>query len=235
MNTKLSSKKIVKSEIGSRIKLTRGKNTQKEFAEKLSFSSSYLSEVESGKTKPSLEMLLKISQITNYSLHWLLTGQGPLFIEATELMVREDSAFYEVLDGFTVISNLALEDEAGMEVQGIEQGGAERYAFRRQWLRSKGKVEDLVLIEARGDSMDPTIADGDVVLIDRSKKQVVVGNMYALRSKNAVMAKRLQPIGAARIKVMSDNKLYDSYEIDLEAGDIEIIGQVIWIGREVVR
>jgi phage repressor protein C with HTH and peptisase S24 domain len=150
-------------------------------------------------------------------------------------MVREDSAFYGVLDGFTVIPNLALEDEAGMEVQGIEQGGAERYAFRRQWLRSKGKVEDLVLIEARGDSMDPTIADGDVVLIDRSKKQVVVGNMYALRTKNAVMVKRLQPIGAARIKVMSDNKLYDSYEIDLESGDIEIIGQVIWIGREVVR
>jgi len=235
MNTKLSSKKIVKSEIGSRIRRTRGKNTQKEFAKNLAFSTSYLSEVESGKTKPSLEMLLKISQITNYSLHWLLTGQGPLFIEATESMVREDSAFYGVLDGFTVISNLALEDEAGMEVQGIEQGGAERYAFRRQWLHSKGKVEDLVLIEARGDSMDPTIADGDVVLIDRSKKQVVVGNMYALRTKNAVMVKRLQPIGAARIKVMSDNKLYDSYEIDLESGDIKIIGQVIWIGREVVR
>lgn len=235
MNTKLSSKKIVKSEIGSRIKRTRDKNTQKEFAKNLSFSTSYLSEVESGKTKPSLELLLKISQITNYSLHWLLTGEGPLFIGATESMVKEDSAFYGVLDGFTVIPNLALEDEAGMEVQGIEQGGAERYAFRRQWLRSKGKVEDLVLIEARGDSMDPTIADGDVVLIDRSKKQVVVGNMYALRTKNAVMVKRLQPIGAARIKVMSDNKLYDSYEINLESGDTEIIGQVIWIGREVVR
>ncbi len=235
MHTKLSSKKIVKSEIGSRIKRTRGKNTQKEFSKNLDFSTSYLSEVESGKTKPSLEMLLKISQITNYSLHWLLTGQGPLFIGATESMVKENSAFYGVLDGFTVIPNLALEEEAGMEVQGNEQGGAERYAFRRQWLRSKGKVEDLVLIEARGDSMDPTIADGDVVLIDRSKKQVVVGNMYSLRTKNAVMVKRLQSIGAARIKVMSDNKLYDSYEIDLESGDIEIIGQVIWIGREVVR
>jgi phage repressor protein C with HTH and peptisase S24 domain len=34
---------------------------------------------------------------------------------------------------------------------------------------------------------------------------------------------------------MSDNKLYDSYEIDLESGDIEILGQVIWIGKELVK
>jgi phage repressor protein C with HTH and peptisase S24 domain len=230
MNAKLSSKKIVKSEIG-----TRGKDTQKEFAKTLGFSSSYISEVESGKTKPSLELLLKISQITKHSLHWLLTGEGPLFIEATASMVREDSAFYGALGEFTFVPKLLLEDETGIEVKRIEEGARERYAFRRMWLNSKGNVEDLVLLEVRGDSMDPTITDGDAVLIDCSKKQVLAGSMYALRFKNAVMVRRLQPIGAARIKVMSDNKLYDSYEIDLETGHIEIIGQVIWIGREVVR
>ncbi|MCJ7664920.1 MAG: hypothetical protein MUO24_11860 [Desulfobacterales bacterium] len=150
-------------------------------------------------------------------------------------MVREDPAFYGMPGEFTVVPEVVLEDGAGMGVKGIEQGARERYAFRRQWLSSKGNVKDLVLMEVRGDSMDPTITDGDAVLIDCSKKQVVVGNMYALRTKNAVMVKRLQPIGAARIKVMSDNKLYDSYEIDLETGDIEIIGQVIWIGRELVK
>ena len=176
-----------------------------------------------------------ISQITNYSLHWLLTGQGPLFIEAAESMVREDSASYGALGEFTLVPRLTFEDETGMDVKGIEEGERDRYAFRRQWLQSKGKIEDIVLIEARGDSMDPTIADGDVVLINGAKKKVIDGTLYALRTQNAVMVKRLQPIGAARIKVMSDNKLYDSYEIDLESGDIEIIGQVVWIGREVVR
>ncbi len=235
MNTKLSSKKIVKIEIGNRIRRSRGNATQKEFAKKLVFSSSYLSEVESGKTKPSLELLLKISQITNCSLHWLLTGQGPMFSEAAESMVRETSASYGALGEFALVPRLTLEDETSMDVKGIEAGGRDRYAFRPQWLDSKGKVEDLVLIEARGDSMDPTIADGDAVLINCAKKKVIDGNMYALRTKNAVMIKRLQPIGAGRIKVMSDNKLYDSYEIEREGGDIEIIGQVIWIGREVAR
>lgn len=231
----MSSKKIAKSEIGIRIKRARDKDTQKEFAKRLVFSASYLSEVESGKTKPSLELLLRISQITNFSLHWLLTGEGSMLIEHAESMVREGSAFYGAPGGFTVMPRLDLEDEAGMEAQGIEQGKEERYAFQRQWLHSKGKVEDLVLIEARGDSMDPTIADGDAVLINCAKKKVIGGHMYALRTQNVVMVKRLQPIGAARIKVMSDNKLYDSYEIDLESGDIEILGQVIWIGRELVK
>jgi phage repressor protein C with HTH and peptisase S24 domain len=235
MNTKLSSKNIVKSEIGNRIRHTRGRETQKEFAKTLGFSASYISEIESGKTKPSLDLLLKISNITNYSLHWLITGQGPVLIEPSESLVRENQAFYGALGEFSIVPRLALDNEAGRKAEGIEKGTRERYAFRRAWLTAKGNVEDLVLLEVRGDSMDPTITDGDAVLIDCSKKQVVVGNMYALRAKNAVMVKRLQPIGAGRIRVMSDNKLYDSYEIDLAVGDIEILGQVVWIGREVVR
>jgi phage repressor protein C with HTH and peptisase S24 domain len=231
----LSSKKIAKGEIGSRIKRARGNDTQREFAKKLYFSSSYLSEVESGKTKPSLELLLMISEITKCSLHWLLTGQGPLFIEAAESRVKEDSASYGALSEFTLVRRLTSDDEASMDVTGIEEGGGVRYAFRRQWLQLKGSVDELVLIEARGDSMDPTIADGDMVLINCAQKKVIGGTLYALRTQNAVMVKRLQPMGAARIQVMSDNKLYDSYEIDLDIGDIEIIGQVVWIGREVVR
>jgi phage repressor protein C with HTH and peptisase S24 domain len=235
MNTKLSSKNIVKSEVGNRIRRTRGRETQKEFAKTLGFSASYISEIESGKTKPSLDLLLKISNITNYSLHWLITGQGPLLIEPSESMVREGQAFYGTRGEFCVVPRLALDNEAGREAEDIEKGVRERYAFRRAWLTAKGTLEDLVLLEVKGDSMDPTVTDGDAVLIDCSKKQVVVGNMYALRAKNLVMVKRLQPIGAGRIRVMSDNKLYDSYEIDLATGDIEIIGQVIWIGRELAK
>jgi phage repressor protein C with HTH and peptisase S24 domain len=235
MNTNLSSKKFVNIEIGNRIKHARGKDTQREFAKILGFSSSYLSEVESSKTKPSLELLMRISQITNYSLHWLLTGKGPMFLDPSEFMVKENSASYGELGTFALIPQAALEGGIGTEGKGVEGGVEGKYAFRRTWLQSKGNFEDFILFEVKGDSMDPTITDGDVVIIDRSKKQVVVGNIYALRTENAVMVKRLQPMDANHIKAMSDNKLYESYEIDLGKGDIEIIGQVIWIGRELVK
>jgi phage repressor protein C with HTH and peptisase S24 domain len=231
----LSSKKIVKSETGSRIRQVRGQGSQKEFAKILGFSSSYLSEVESGKTKPSLELLMNISYITNYSLHWLVTGEGPMHLEPSKGMVKEHAASYGERGEFALIPLIALERERGIERGGVETTPEEKYAFRRTWLQSKGALENFFLFAVRGDSMDPTITDGDFVLIDRSQKKVVVGNIYAFRIENAIMVKRLQPMGERRIKVMSDNKLYESYELDLGTGDIEIIGQIIWIGRELVK
>jgi phage repressor protein C with HTH and peptisase S24 domain len=235
VKTNLSSKKIVKSEIGNRVKQVRGKDTQKEFSKILGFSSSYLSEVESGKTKPSLELLMRISQITNYSLHWLLTGEGPMLLEHSEAMVKEHLASYGELDDFTLIPVVALESDRVIAREAIKASAKGKYAFRRTWLQSKGNLKNFVLFAVRSDSMDPTITDGDFVLINRSQKEVVVGNIYALRIENAVMVNRLQPMGDRRIKVMSDNKLYESYELDFGTGDIEIIGQVIWIGRELVK
>jgi phage repressor protein C with HTH and peptisase S24 domain len=235
VKTNLSSKKIVKSEIGNRIKRVRDKDTQKEFAKILGFSSSYLSEVESGKTKPSLELLVRISKIANYNLHWLLTGEGPMLFEPSEDMVKERLASYGELSDFTLIPVVALESDRMIASEGIKASAKEKYAFRRTWLQSKGNLENFVLFAVRSDSMDPTITDGDFVLIDCSQKEVVVGNIYALRIENAVMVNRLQPMGDRRIKVMSDNKLYESYELDFGTGDIEIIGQIIWIGRELVK
>ena len=201
----------------------------------LGFSSSYLSEVESGKTKPSLELLLNISQITNYSLHWLVTGEGPMFLEPSGGMIKEHAASYGERGEFALIPLIVIEDVRGREREAVEAMPEEKYAFRRTWLQSKGTLENFVLFAVRGDSMDPTITDGDFVLIDRSQKKVVVGNIYAFRIENAIMVKRLQPMGDRRIKVMSDNKLYESYELDLGTGDIEIVGQIIWIGRELVK
>jgi phage repressor protein C with HTH and peptisase S24 domain len=231
----LSSKKIVKSETGSRIRRVRGQIPQKEFAKTLGFSSSYLSEVESGKTKPSLELLMNISQITNHSLHWLVTGEGPMFLESSGGMIKEHAASYGERGEFALIPLIVIEDVRGREREAVEAMPEEKYAFRRTWLQSKGTLENFVLFAVRGDSMDPTITDGDFVLIDRSQKKVVVGNIYAFRIENAIMVKRLQPMGDRRIKVMSDNKLYESYELDLGTGDIEIVGQIIWIGRELVK
>lgn len=156
-------------------------------------------------------------------------------LEPSEFMVKENLVSYGELEEFAVIPMVDLTPRKGAGRQGIEKGAKEKYAFRRTWLQSKGNLENFVLFEVRGDSMEPTITDGDFVLIDRSQKQVVVSNIYALRMENTVMVKRLQPMGDRRIRVMSDNKLYESYELYLGTENIEIIGQAIWIGRELEK
>ncbi len=90
------------------------------------------------------------------------------------------------------------------------------------------------IIFARGNSMQPTIADGDSLLIDSSKKDIYDGKIYCIRMNGQLYAKRLQKLSPAKIKVISDNKDYEPIVIDFEEKndcDFEIIGEVRWSGR----
>lgn len=61
--------------IGLRIKQIRGTLSQKEFADQFQLSKSYINNIEHG-SKPSLEILFKISHSFDVSLDWLISGVG---------------------------------------------------------------------------------------------------------------------------------------------------------------
>lgn len=64
-------------EIGIRLKQARGKTSQKDLANELKLSKSYISNVESG-AKPSLEYLINIATLFHVSLDWLILGLGSM-------------------------------------------------------------------------------------------------------------------------------------------------------------
>lgn len=75
------------SELARRIKAVRKalNVTQNDFAKSLGVSRSYLSEVETEKGKPSVEMVLGIAEKhEKVSLEWLLTGKGDVLINGDE-------------------------------------------------------------------------------------------------------------------------------------------------------
>ncbi|WP_028581725.1 LexA family transcriptional regulator [Desulfogranum japonicum] len=108
------------------------------------------------------------------------------------------------------------------------------YAFRTEFIRSKGNPKDMALFEIMGDSMEPFIYDGDVVMVDMSKNEledIVDGKAYAFREGETVKVKRLSR-QANRLIASSENyQKYPPYQ--LENGDFGIIGKVIWLGHEV--
>jgi transcriptional regulator with XRE-family HTH domain len=61
-------------EIGERIKYIRGNLTQKEFADILNTKQNYISRYEKGERIPSLSLLIKIAELGNVSLDWLIRG-----------------------------------------------------------------------------------------------------------------------------------------------------------------
>lgn len=106
----------------------------------------------------------------------------------------------------------------------------------KQWIESRGLYRDsLAFIMAAGDSMYPTINDGDMLLINRNARTPRDGKIYVLRSGDQLWVKRVQGI-INGIRLISDNKaIYDPVDVHFdESLDLEIIGQVVFIGRDTI-
>lgn len=102
-------------------------------------------------------------------------------------------------------------------------------SFRTDWIRSKGNPEYMTVIRAFGDSMEPTIADGSVVLIDEGRRQFVKNKIYYLRYNGQMYIKRLVE-REGLLAISSDNDL--NVLLVADADDFEIIGRCIWTARE---
>ncbi|KHK00429.1 XRE family transcriptional regulator [Desulfovibrio sp. TomC] len=102
-------------------------------------------------------------------------------------------------------------------------------SFRTDWIRSKGNPEYMTAIRAFGDSMEPTITDGSVVLIDEGRRQFVKNKVYYLRHNGQMYIKRLVDVGG-QLGIVSDSDA--NILLVSDADDFEIIGRCIWTARE---
>lgn len=113
-----------------------------------------------------------------------------------------------------------------------EGGIKEHYAFRWDWIRSKGRPEDMVLMDIVGDSMSPLLQAGDTLLIDQSQQEIISGQIYALGVEDTVMVKRVEK-QPTRLALLSINSSYSPiYLQGDELENLRIIGRVIWFCRE---
>ncbi|MDR6788375.1 phage repressor protein C with HTH and peptisase S24 domain [Sphingomonas sp. BE138] len=94
----------------------------------------------------------------------------------------------------------------------------------RTALRAAGVAPDAAsLIGVAGDSMAPTLRDGDRVLVDRNARRLVArGGIYVLRRAEMIAVKRLIPHGSA-VEIRSDNPLWPVERVG--ADEIEVIGR----------
>lgn len=95
-----------------------------------------------------------------------------------------------------------------------------------------GRGEGLHVIRVTGDSMAPTLADGDDILVDTSDGvERLRDGVYVLRRDDALSVKRLLPSPRPRrVTVASDNPLHTDLP-DVPLRDLDIIGRVLWAGR----
>ncbi|RMD89756.1 MAG: helix-turn-helix transcriptional regulator [Alphaproteobacteria bacterium] len=105
----------------------------------------------------------------------------------------------------------------------------------RAWLyRLHCPLNSLQAIEAKGDSMEPDIHDGDVLLVDTSVRTVERSGLYVLRYADHLRVKYLQRRADDGIIIRSaaPQEVDETVPRD-RLGEIAIIGRVVWTGRRI--
>ena len=137
--------------------------------------------------------------------------------------------------GLVRVARLDVGASAGGGSFGADERSQGHVAFDPRWLRRlSGDPSLLSLIRVEGDSMVPTLADGDEILVDRGDgPDRLRDGVYVLRIEDALVVKRVAPNPAGRtISVRSDNDAYPGWP-DCEADRLEIVGRVVWVGRRI--
>jgi len=129
------------------------------------------------------------------------------------------------------IPRLPLGASAGPGTLAQDAAPTDRLRFSGRWLRQQGlEPAMLSVIEVEGDSMEPTLRDGDEILVDRSPRPMRSG-LHVIRLDDVLLVKRLEPGSAGTLLVISDNPAYPRME--RPRAEVAVIGRVVWKGGRV--
>lgn len=79
-------------------------------------------------------------------------------------------------------------------------------------------------IMCTGDSMTPSLEDGDIMFVDRSQIDIVSGEIYVLRVEDDLYVKKLFKV-PNKIIAKSDNANYPEFDL---VDNFEVLGRVIY-------
>jgi phage repressor protein C with HTH and peptisase S24 domain len=175
----------------------------------------------SGRGQPSVANLVALANAAKVSVEWLATGHEAVALKRSSVQNVE-------LNGFAYFGGYNLKSPGlGREVLRSEQI-VDYLAFKKEWVESRLNVEprNLLLIEAIGDSMAPTLEDSDLLLVDLSEPRFRHDGMYVVRRDDELAVKRIQRRPDGAFNIISDNP---AYQPSVVSGDsLHIIGRVIW-------
>lgn len=205
--------------------------SQKELANKIGRAQSAIAAIESGRNKESTN-IATIAKALDVDPVWLETGLGQMKSnnKTLEIIAKTEVASgyiqFKQIDICTTIGNSESKDHNTLnEVRIVE--------VSEVWARKNigNDFKNISIITATSDSMHPTFSEGDLLFVNIAIKHYRGDGIYVIDTPGGLLIKRLQTTISGDLKVISDNKNYDSEIIsrtDLES--IHICGKVeaVW-------
>lgn len=206
-----------------------------------------------GTVKVPVEALRSLSEAANVDFSWLATGggvpprNGP--VQIRELKVRQDQVAEPEFEGKGVRTNADLASpefirlpvypdvhaSAGPGAVPITEHANDVVAFGRRFLRDQGAVpEQCSIIWARGTSMEPTIPDGSILVVDHSQSIVEHGCIYVFNVSDRLLLKRARWRMDGKLDLVSDN-INEVHPIETFAADtveqLRVVGRLVYFCR----
>ncbi len=187
------------------------------------------------KSTPNGQFLTLINEKTGASPNWLLLGKAPKYVSSEgQEMGGENLTMAQSHDEFVPFHRLSVEASAGHGSLVQDENSVGYYSFKKDWLERRGlKPGNLSVISVSGDSMEPDLYDGDLIVVDQSQTDLRDSNIYAVRFDAGLYVKRIQRAPGGRVMLLSRNQNYselvvdDSMIDDLDNGSFQIIGRVV--------
>lgn len=224
--------------LGERLKEARKKRklTQIRLAEITDVPQSTIQAIESHKVKETRH-LFRLAKGLNVDPEWLAVGAGEMERMGQDHsghpVVQEESEEYgaqPIIPVYAITAGMGrgrfVESEQVLKIVVVNQSTLRD-------MRLSGTGHGIVAIYADGESMEPTIPPKSIVFVDRNQRDLRDG-VYLVRLENMVYVKRIQRLPGHKVKVISDNPIYGTFDVDLKNGDdFEILGKVVrvWIER----
>lgn len=223
--------------ISERLKQIRLKTnlSQTAFAEILGLAQTTYGPYETGRRSVPDELKFELSQKYNINIHWLVTGEGNMFLtdssSRSALITEEPMPVYNTGEPVTSIPILSSKISAGNGEEWLPDDFKEDefLPVANKFIKSYNK-KNLFAAEVRGDSMiDIQLFGGDVVFAVKGK--VEGDGIYVITVDQELFVKRISydPF-EDQVHIISENPKYETKIVD--STRVTVLGKVIgWLHR----
>jgi len=173
---------------------------------------------ETNKNGVAFDVMLKISDLCGYPLPYLEPDNTKMIRNPRDGYIR-----INYLNAYSVTK------ERNIEIEPLE--AEQKMEIPEAWAKENigNNLTSIAIIKAKGDSMNPTLKNGDLLFIDTTIQFYVSDGIYVFCIDDDFSIKRLQLLFDGKYRVMNDNQSrYPSETITRDALDkIHICGKVV--------
>lgn len=170
------------------------------------------------------ELIVTLCDSSGANIRWLLNGEGNKYLE------DEINEYSIVESEYVRIPKVKAKVSAGhgrfvdLESDQIIDWMMFKKSYITNYLNADPKK--CILVKAEGDSMEPDIKSGDLLLVNTGDRKPKDG-LFVIYINETLMVKHFEMLLNGKIRISSYNEAYSPLDIDPgEIGDLRIIGRV---------